>query len=97
MSYPAGDLVVVTAGLVSLKRAVRKADPEVGDLLKMVYARDVKVSKGTVKEFEVKVARGGGASAKAETAAPADDIPEGFTREEWDAMSETAKARLRKL
>lgn len=95
-TYPAGDLVVVTAGLVSLKRAIRKADPQVGDLLLMKFSTEVKVSKGTVKEFEVKVSRGGGGSSAPAKAADS-DLPDGFSQEEWDALSEASKARLRNL
>jgi len=97
-TYPAGDLVVVTAGLVSLKRAIRKADPATGDLLKMTFSSEVKTGKGTVKEFEVKVSRGtGGGSSASAAAAPADAAPEGFSKEEWDALSDASKARLRNL
>lgn len=96
-SYPAGDLVCITAGQVSLKRAVKKADPQVGDLIKIEFASTVKTKNGTVKEFEIKVARGAGGSSPKANSAPAEDIPAGFTAEEWAALSPEAKASLRKL
>src|SRR5258708_24604576 len=49
--YDPGELVLVTCGQVSLKRAVKKADPERGDLLKVKLDDMVKVANGTVKEF----------------------------------------------
>lgn len=63
--YPAGELVVLNCGQVSLKRAVRAAALDVGDLVKIELVNLVKVSNGTVKEFGIKVARGAGGSAPA--------------------------------
>ncbi|WP_183092925.1 hypothetical protein [Nocardioides stalactiti] len=67
--YPAGDLVVLNCGQVSLKRAVRAAALDVGDLVKIELQNLVKTEKGTVKEFGIKVARGAGASASAKAPA----------------------------
>ena len=56
--YPAGELVVLNCGQVGLKRAVRAASLGSGDLVKIELVNLVKVDKGTVKEFSIKVARG---------------------------------------
>lgn len=62
--FPAGELVVLNCGQVSLQRAVRAAALNAGDLVKIELANLVKAEKGTVKEFTIKVARGAGQSAK---------------------------------
>ena len=56
--YNAGELVNLTVSQVSLKRNLRVADPQRGDKIKIMLANLVKTSNGTVKEFEVKIARG---------------------------------------
>ena len=53
-----GDLVILNAGLVSLKRAVMAMQMQPGDLIKIKFARVVPTSNGTVKEFDVQIARG---------------------------------------
>jgi hypothetical protein len=58
--FPAGELVVLNCGQVSLKRAVRAAALNPGDLVKIELANLVKTDKGTVKEMAIKVARGAG-------------------------------------
>jgi len=73
--YPAGEIVQLNAGQVSLKRALRAADPSPGDLVKITLENLVKTPNGTVKEFGIKIARGAGASTKPATAA-ADDSDE---------------------
>jgi hypothetical protein len=60
----AGELVVLNASQVGLKRAVKAADPAPGDLIKITLVNLVKVTKGTVKEFDVKIARGAGGTTK---------------------------------
>ena len=60
--FPAGELVVLNAGQVSLKRAIKAADPKTGDLVKIVLSNLVRTANGTVKEFEIKIARGAGQS-----------------------------------
>lgn len=62
--FPAGDLVILNAGQVSLKRALRAAALNAGDLVKITMANLVKSANGTVKEFEIKVARGAGRPAQ---------------------------------
>lgn len=62
--FPAGDLVILNAGQVSLKRALRAAALNPGDLVKITMGNLVKSDKGTVKEFEIKVARGAGRAAQ---------------------------------
>jgi hypothetical protein len=67
-----GEIVQLNAGQVSLKRALRAADPSPGDLVKITLENLAKTSNGTVKEFGIKIARGAAASAKP---AAADDDP----------------------
>ncbi|WP_229117566.1 hypothetical protein [Enemella dayhoffiae] len=62
--YQAGDLVVLNCGLANLKRAVKFANVEAGDMVKITLAGFEKVDKGTVKLFDMKVARGAGRSAQ---------------------------------
>jgi hypothetical protein len=70
-----GEIVQLNAGLVSLKRALRAADPSPGDLVKITLENLVKTANGTVKEFGIKMARGAGASTKAAAAADDSDEP----------------------
>lgn len=66
-NYDPGEIVFVTCGLVSLKRAVKAAELQRGDLIKLLLSGTEKVPNGTVKIFEIKVARGQGKiSAKAQ-------------------------------
>lgn len=60
--YPAGELVVLNAGQVSLKRALQAAAVTNGDLVKITLDNLAKTANGTVKEFGIKVARGAGKS-----------------------------------
>lgn len=69
-NFDAGELVQLNAGQVSLKRALRAADPKPDDLVKITLSDLVKTSKGTVKEFGIKIARG--ASVPASSSAKAD-------------------------
>jgi hypothetical protein len=73
--HEAGELVQLNAGQVSLKRALRAADPSPGDLVKITLSNLVKTDKGTVKEFSIKIARGAGASTSSKAAPAADDDP----------------------
>lgn len=69
-----GEVVQLNVAQVSLKRAVRAADPAPGDLLKIVLSNLAKTEKGSVKEFSIQIARGAGGSAPApaaKAAAPA--------------------------
>lgn len=64
--FDAGELVVLNAGQVSLRRALRAADPSPGDLIKVIMSNLGKTAKGNpVKEFDIKIARGAGGPAKA--------------------------------
>lgn len=56
--FAAGELIQLNAGQVSLKRALRAADPAAGDLVKITLVNLAKTDKGTVKEFDIKIARG---------------------------------------
>lgn len=69
--FPAGELVVLNCGQVSLKRAVRAAALNPGDMVKIELSNTVKVDKGTVKEFSIKVARGTGQASAPAPAQPA--------------------------
>lgn len=71
--YPAGEIIQLNAGQVSLKRALRAADPATGDLVKITLENLAKTDKGTVKEFGIKIARGAGGSVK-QQAAQADPV-----------------------
>lgn len=73
--FAAGELVQLNAGQVSLKRALRAADPSPGDLVKITLSDLVKTSKGEVKEFSIKIARGAGVSSKPAAAADSSDDP----------------------
>lgn len=61
-NFPAGELVQLNAGQVSLKRALRAADPKRGDLVKITLENLAKTTNGTVKEFGIKIARGAAAN-----------------------------------
>ena len=63
-NHDAGEIVQLNAGQVSLKRALRAADPAVGDLVKIELQSLAKTDKGSVKEFGIKIARGAGVSSK---------------------------------
>lgn len=67
--YPAGDLVILNTGLVSLKRAVLAASLNPGDIVKITLSNLVNIrtddgQPATVKEFDIKVARGAGGNTK---------------------------------
>lgn len=60
-TFDAGETVQLSCGLVSLRKAVRKADLHSGDLVKITMFNIEPLKGGkTVKEFGIKVARGGG-------------------------------------
>jgi hypothetical protein len=74
--YPAGEIVQLNAGQVSLKRALRAADPNPGDLVKITLENLVKTPNGTVKQFGIKIARGTGTCPEpAATKDDSDDPP----------------------
>ena len=76
--HEAGSLVQLNAGQVSLKRALRAADPSPGDLIKITLVNLAKTDKGSVKEFDIKIARGAGGKVAPKPAAVAevdDDEP----------------------
>lgn len=76
--YEAGTIIQLNAGQVSLKRALRAADPSPGDLVKITLSNLAKTDKGTVKEFNIQIARGAGGSVKPKAEAKAvedDDEP----------------------
>ena len=64
--FPAGDLVQVTCGLVSLKRAIKAADPSPGDVVKILLEDLERVTNGTVKVFKLQIARGAAPEARAQ-------------------------------
>ena len=73
--FAAGELIQLNAGQVSLKRALRAADPAAGDLVKITLVNLAKTDKGSVKEYDIKIARGAGGkvATKAAPAAEVDD------------------------
>jgi hypothetical protein len=73
--FDTGELVQLNAGQVSLKRALRAADPSPGDLVKITLSDLIKTSKGTVKEFSIKIARGAAVSADPAAQVDADEPP----------------------
>lgn len=72
--YGPGEVIQLNAGQVSLKRALRAADPAPGDLVKITFSNLVKTDKGSVKEFSIKIARGAGTTSN--TKAATDDFNE---------------------
>jgi hypothetical protein len=68
--FAAGELVVLNCGQVSLKRAVKAADPAPGDLVKITLSDLVRTSNGTVKQFDIKIARSAGHTAQPANAQP---------------------------
>lgn len=68
----AGETVQLSCGQVSLKRAVRAANPAAGDEIKVKLTQLVKVPKGQVKEFGIQIKRGA-APVSVPAAAAADD------------------------
>lgn len=78
-NHDPGEIVQLNAGQVSLKRALRAADPSPGDLVKITLDNLVKTDKGEVKEFGIKIARNNGkpaGKAKPAAAAAIDDDDE---------------------
>lgn len=69
--YEAGAMVVLNCGQASLKRAVRAAALDRGDLVKITLSNLAPAAKGTVKEFSIKVARGAGGAPAPAQARPA--------------------------
>ncbi len=70
--FEAGEIIVLNCGQVSLKRAIRAADPAPGDVIKITLSNLVKTKNGKVKEFAVAIARGAAKDSKsAPAAAPA--------------------------
>jgi hypothetical protein len=54
----AGELVSISAGQVNLARRLRAASLTPGDVVRIAWIGTFKGTKGDVKDFEVKVARG---------------------------------------
>jgi hypothetical protein len=73
--YDAGEIVQLNAGQVSLKRALRAADPSPGDLVKITLENLVKTTNGTVKEFGIKIARAASTASKPAAAQNDSDDP----------------------
>ena len=74
--HEAGSLVNITAGQVKLKSVITRADPTPGDLIKVELTGVTKTANGnTLKEFDIKIARGAGGkvATKAAPAAEVDD------------------------
>jgi len=67
--YQAGELVLLTCGLVSLKRAIKAADPTPGDVVKILLDSLERTPNGTVKVFKLQIARGAAPEARKQAAA----------------------------
>jgi hypothetical protein len=82
--YEPDTLVVLNCGQVSLKRAVRAADPKVGDMLKITLANILEDGGKTIKEFKIQRKRGNGQlssnAERAMTAASAKQDDDSFNR-----------------
>jgi len=59
-NFDAGELVMLTCGQTALKRHIKKAEPKRGDAIKITLDRTEKSANGTVKVFDVQIARGKG-------------------------------------
>lgn len=78
--FDKGELVNLTIGQAGLKAAVKRADPNPGDLIKITLTGTERTTKGnTVKTFSVQIARAakstGGKFGSSEQALPADQPP----------------------
>ena len=85
-NFAAGELVVLNCGQASLKRAVRAAGPNPGDLVKIEFTSLAKGNKGDVKEFSIKIARGVGLSRPANRASAPQSTPA-----TWGAQTQSAE------
>jgi hypothetical protein len=76
-SYESGETVQLSCGQVQLKKKVRKAQPRIGDRIRIELGNPVRVDSGEVKTFTVDVdhspAAGNGSAAAAEPPQPAED------------------------
>lgn len=79
-TYEVGEPVQITCGQVQLKKKVRKAQPKIGDKIRIELVDFIRVASGTVKSFKVEVDHsgggstgGGGSSAPAESQVPPED------------------------
>lgn len=91
--YQPGELVSLNCGQVSLKRAVRAAAVDPGDLIKLTLTGLEPGNKGTVKVFGVKVARGAGramAQAPIQAQAPAPQFGQAPPAEAYRPPSQAA-------
>jgi hypothetical protein len=62
--FPAGELVNLTVGQIGLKTALQKAQPNLGDLVKITMTGTSVTKKGNAtKNFDLKIARGAGQGA----------------------------------
>lgn len=74
--FNAGEMVTITAGQANLKRGILAAAPEIGDVLRITHSRNERTANGTVKIFEIAIARGaGGHTSQPAPAAPANAAP----------------------
>ena len=56
--FQAGEMVTITAGQANLRRGVLAADLSRGDVVRISHTSNQKTANGTVKIFEIAVARG---------------------------------------
>jgi hypothetical protein len=54
-TYEAGEVVLISCGQAKLKKGVRRAQPRIGNLIKIEMTGEQRVSNGTMKAFRVSV------------------------------------------
>jgi hypothetical protein len=74
-TYEAGETVQLSCGQVQLKKKVRKAQPRIGDSIRIELTDLIAVDNGTVKSFTVGIDRnaGNGQRSGSSVQAPAED------------------------
>jgi hypothetical protein len=73
--FARGDFVTLNTGQANLKKLVRSADPAAGDVVEISFAKTERSPRGTVKIFDMKIARGAAKDLPKPASRPADDDP----------------------
>jgi hypothetical protein len=69
--FAADDMIMVNCSLYNLKKAIKFANVERGDMINIHYNDVVRVDKGDAKQFKIKVLRGSKANSRDQGAAGA--------------------------
>lgn len=69
-TYEQGEMVQISCGQVQLKKKVRKAQPRIGDRIRIELVDLIKVSNGTVKSFTVGIDHSAGNGQRAGVSEP---------------------------